>query len=83
MAKTKPFNDIHEVRQLLGVCNFFKGHFQNVAQITAPLNVAGLPLEDTADAARSCQSLPRTVNNSSLEAVGPLSSARATLLSHH
>ena len=33
-----PPNDVHEVRQFLGLCNFFRGHVKNFAQITAPLN---------------------------------------------
>ncbi len=37
MADAKPSNDVHEVRQFLGLCNFFRGHVQNFAQITAPL----------------------------------------------
>jgi hypothetical protein len=36
--KAMPPNNVHEVRQFLGLCNFFRGHVQNFAQITAPLN---------------------------------------------
>ena len=38
VAGTPPPNDIHEVRQFLGLCNFFRGHVRNFAQVTAPLN---------------------------------------------
>ncbi len=38
VADAKPPNDVHEVRQFLGLCNFFRGHVRNFAQITAPLN---------------------------------------------
>jgi hypothetical protein len=34
----KPPNDVYEVRQFLGLCNFFRGHVQSFAQITVPLN---------------------------------------------
>ena len=33
-----PPSDVHEVRQFLGLCNFFRGHVKNFAQISAPLN---------------------------------------------
>ena len=38
VALAPPPNDIHEVRQFLGLCNFFRGHVRNFAQVTAPLN---------------------------------------------
>jgi len=38
VAAAKPPNDIHEVRGFLGLCNFFRGHVRNFAQMTAPLN---------------------------------------------
>ena len=38
VADAKAPNDVHEVRQFLGLCNFFRGHVRNFAQITAPLN---------------------------------------------
>jgi len=38
VANGKPPNDVHEVIQFLGLCIFFRGHVQNFAQITAPLN---------------------------------------------
>ena len=38
VAKALPPKDIHEVRQFLGLCNFFRGHVENFAQIAAPLN---------------------------------------------
>jgi hypothetical protein len=38
MAEARPPNDVHEVRQFLGLCNFFRGHVRKFAQITAPLN---------------------------------------------
>jgi hypothetical protein len=30
-------SSVHEVRQLLGPCNFFRGHIRNFAQLLAPL----------------------------------------------
>jgi hypothetical protein len=30
---------VHEVRQFLGLCNFFRGHVRNFAQLTSPLTV--------------------------------------------
>ena len=38
VGQAAPPNDIHEVRQFLGLCNFFRGHVRNFAQVTAPLN---------------------------------------------
>ena len=38
VAAALPPKNIHEVRQFLGLCNFFRGHVRNFAQITAPLN---------------------------------------------
>ena len=38
VANARPPNDVHEVRQFLSLCNFFRGHVRNFAQITAPLN---------------------------------------------
>ena len=38
VACTLPPNDIHKVRQFLGLCNFFRGHVRNFAQVKAPLN---------------------------------------------
>jgi hypothetical protein len=35
---TDKLKAVHEVRQFLGLCNFFRGHVRNFAQITAPLN---------------------------------------------
>jgi hypothetical protein len=32
-----PTSNIHEVRQFLGLCNFFHGHVRNFAQLTSPL----------------------------------------------
>jgi hypothetical protein len=32
-----PPSKVHEVRQFLGLCNFFRGHVQNFAQLTLPL----------------------------------------------
>ena len=34
-----PPNDITEVRAFLGLCNFFRGHVRNFAQMAAPLNL--------------------------------------------
>jgi hypothetical protein len=39
VAATKPPNNITEVRAFLGLCNFFRGHVRNVAQLAAPLNL--------------------------------------------
>lgn len=33
-----PPSNVHEVRQFMGLCNFFRGHVRNFAQISAPLN---------------------------------------------
>jgi hypothetical protein len=30
-------SNVHEVRQFLGLCNFFRGHVRNFAQLTSPL----------------------------------------------
>ena len=38
VTKAKPPNDVQEVRQFLGLCNFFRGHVRNFAQITATPN---------------------------------------------
>jgi Reverse transcriptase (RNA-dependent DNA polymerase) len=32
-----PSSNVHEVRQFLGLCNFFRGHVRNFAQLTSPL----------------------------------------------
>jgi hypothetical protein len=32
-----PPSNVHEVRQFLGLCNFFRGHVHNFAQLTSPL----------------------------------------------
>jgi len=32
-----PPSSVHEVRQFLGLCNFFRGHVRNFAQLTSPL----------------------------------------------
>jgi hypothetical protein len=32
-----PPSNVHEVRQFLGLCNFFRGHVCNYAQLTSPL----------------------------------------------
>ena len=37
VAKTLPPTSTREVRQWLGLCNFFRAHVQNFAQIAAPL----------------------------------------------
>jgi hypothetical protein len=39
VAAVKPPNDISEVRACLGLCNFFRGHVRNFAQMAAPLNL--------------------------------------------
>jgi hypothetical protein len=37
IAATQPPKDVAEVRQFLGLCNFFRSHVRNFAQLTAPL----------------------------------------------
>ena len=37
VAAAKPPTNVHEVRQFLGLCNFFRTHVRNFAQISAPL----------------------------------------------
>ena len=37
IEKASPPQNVHEVRQFLGLCNFFRTHVRNFAQITAPL----------------------------------------------
>jgi hypothetical protein len=37
IEKANPPKNVHEVRQFLGLCNFFRTHVRNFAQITAPL----------------------------------------------
>ena len=37
IAATQPPKDVAEVRQFLGLCNFFRSHVQNFSQLTAPL----------------------------------------------
>ena len=37
VEKAPPPTSIHEVRQFLGLCNFFRTHVRNFAQISAPL----------------------------------------------
>ena len=39
MASAKPPNNITQVRAFLGLCNFFRGHVRNFAQLAAPLNL--------------------------------------------
>jgi hypothetical protein len=39
VAAAKLPNDITEVRAFLGLCNFFRGHVRNFAQMAAPLNL--------------------------------------------
>ena len=38
VEKALPPKDIHEVREFMGLCNFFWRHVENFAQISAPLN---------------------------------------------
>jgi Reverse transcriptase (RNA-dependent DNA polymerase) len=33
----KPPENVKQIRQFLGLCNFFRGHIQNFVQITSPL----------------------------------------------
>ena len=37
VEKASPPENVHEVRQFLGLCNFFRTHVRNFAQLTAPL----------------------------------------------
>jgi hypothetical protein len=37
IAATQPPKDVAEVRQFLGLCNFFRSHVRNFAQLSAPL----------------------------------------------
>jgi hypothetical protein len=37
VKNTPPPSNVHEVRQFLGLCNFFRCHVRNFAQLTAPL----------------------------------------------
>jgi len=37
VAKTPPPSNVREVRQFLGLCNFFRAHVKNFAMISAPL----------------------------------------------
>jgi len=37
VEKALPPTDVHEIRQFLGLCNFFRTHVRNFAQLSAPL----------------------------------------------
>jgi hypothetical protein len=37
IAATQPIQDVAEVNQFLGLCNFFRAHVHNFGQVTAPL----------------------------------------------
>ena len=37
VKQTLPPKNVHEIRQFLGLCNFFRNHVRNFAQVTAPL----------------------------------------------
>ena len=37
VKETLPPKNVHEIRQFLGLCNFFRTHVRNFAQISAPL----------------------------------------------
>ena len=37
VAAAQPPSNVHEIRQFLGLCNFFRTHVRNFAQISAPL----------------------------------------------
>ena len=37
VAAAQPPTSVHEIRQFLGLCNFFRTHVRNFAQISAPL----------------------------------------------
>ncbi len=34
---TLPLKNVHEIQQFLGLCNFFRTHIRNFAQVSAPL----------------------------------------------
>ena len=46
VAAAQPPTNVHEIRQFLGLCNFFRTHVKNFAQISAPLTA--LTRKDTA-----------------------------------
>jgi len=37
VKEAQPPGNVKQIRQFLGLCNFFSGHIQNFAQITSPL----------------------------------------------
>ena len=37
VQQAQPPSNVHEIRQFLGLCNFFRSHVRNFAQIAAPL----------------------------------------------
>jgi hypothetical protein len=37
ITATQPPQDVVEVKQFLGLCNFYRSHIRNFAQLTAPL----------------------------------------------
>jgi hypothetical protein len=37
VKEAQPPGNVKQIRQFLGLCNFFRGHIQNFAQITSPL----------------------------------------------
>ena len=37
VALTEPPKNVHEIRQFLGLCNFFRTHVRNFAQVSSPL----------------------------------------------
>jgi hypothetical protein len=37
IKEPKPPENVKQIGQFLGLCNFFRGHIQNFAQITSPL----------------------------------------------
>ncbi len=37
VKETLPPKNVHEIRQFLGLCNFFRTHVRNFAQISSPL----------------------------------------------
>ena len=39
VSKATPPASVHEIRQFLGLCNFFRTHVRNFAQLTAPLTM--------------------------------------------
>jgi hypothetical protein len=66
VGQTPPPTCIKEVRQFLGLCNFFRAHVKNFSLISHPLTVLtkkGLQMEKRTVTTRCTQSLQRTANH--------------------